>query len=478
MHRRSPGPLLIILFCAALTLLWIPGVKYPVVSDTVNYALLGRSLWLNGMYELYGQPYANHLPLHPFLSFPLIPIFGFHLGMHVTTLLAGFLVLIATFLLTRRVIKTSSHINRGHGSQQLTTGSGPRHSSFCTTVAALTAAAVLLHPSFILMSMLGSADLLFATLFLFSLFFFLKAEDDERWYLAAGITAGLSCLTRYNGLPLFPLFLFWTWWARRKDLTNKWFGCGIGIGIGIASMWFFRNYLVFGNAFHSNYTAELAQEAPNPVVMFFRNILYYGNPIHNVFPFLFLFALIGLRRHAKHYPFIVLAMLAGFSLSMIWWVQAIRFMFPGFVLLLFFAVLGLIDVFLYLKKSSVLVTLLIVAGISLQSVSVCLYTYGECNAWFDNSFGFLPKNMGLTPEGFYAWHKARNYINEHGEQGATVYYEQPEEAEGVFRPDFRMKNDQAICPAYKITQRPAQEEEIVFETEEWPVTAVVRVGCF
>ncbi len=89
--------------CIVLVLLWRPGLQYPVVSDAVHYGLLGRDLWLHGTYILSGIPYANHLPLHAFLSFPFTQLLGFHLGMHVTSLIGGFLALIATFFLTRKV---------------------------------------------------------------------------------------------------------------------------------------------------------------------------------------------------------------------------------------------------------------------------------------------------------------------------------------------------------------------------------------
>lgn len=457
MHRRWVAAIFLIVCCGILTILWLPGLKYPVVSDTVHYGLLGRSLWERGTYALEGVPYANHLPLHAFLSYPFTRLLGFHSGMHVSSLIAGFGVLIAAFFLSKRVSGSTS-----------------------LTMPMMVTAAILIHPAFVLMSMLGSADLLFAALFLTSLLFFLTAEDDRRWYIAAGIVAGLASLTRYNGLPLFALFFGWVCWKRRADLRSKWFWLGLGLGLGLATLWFVRNAITFGNPFYSNYTAELAQEAPNPIIMFLRNIVYYGNPIHNVFPFFFVFALYGLYRHARQQLFLVLAMLAGAMLSMIWWVQAIRFLFPAFVILLFFAVWGVGDVLskAVSGKRKAGIAFVIVCGVLVQSTSLCLYTYGECNAAFDRSVGILPKNMGLTPEGFYAWHLARNAINRIAEPGASVFYEFPEESLGIFRSDLRITSDSSVCSAYRITQRPAAGgEEILFQTDAWPVTSVVRGEC-
>ena len=107
MHSRRFSVIFLGALCLLLTLLWLPGLKYPVVSDTVNYAFLGRSLWTHGTYMLNGIPYANQLPLHAFLSYPLTLVFGFHLGMHVASLLGGFGVLVATFLVSRRALSSS-----------------------------------------------------------------------------------------------------------------------------------------------------------------------------------------------------------------------------------------------------------------------------------------------------------------------------------------------------------------------------------
>jgi len=435
-----------------LTVLWLPGLRFPVVSDTLNYAFLGKNVWEQGAYTLTGMPYTKHLPLHALVSYPLIRTFGVHFGMHLSTLLGGFGVLTATFLLVRRLLRSPA-------------------------LAAATTAAVLAHPGFVLMSMLGSADLLFTTLFLLALYFYVKAEDERRFYLLAGACAGLSCLTRYNGITLFPLFLGYALWKRPRHLRSAWLWGGIAVGPAIFSTWLLRNFLVFGNPLYSGYAGELQQEAPSLVEQFLSNVAYYGNPLHNLFPFFFVFALIGLWRHARTQPFLLLAMLAAWLLSSIWWVQAIRFFFPGYPLLLVFAILGLIDVLHWRSRSLLILPLLITAGIGVQSLSFCLYTYGDCNAWFDRRVGILPKNMGLTPEGFYAWHLARNFINDHAERGALVYYEMPEVSESVFRSDLHVVADRNLCPLYRITQRPEPDAEILYTTAAAPETAVTLQRC-
>lgn len=454
MSPRTFTPLFLGGCCVLLTILWLPGFTYPVVSDTVYYAELGRSLWQHGTYMLEGVAHAKYLPLHAFLSYPLVALTGMQAGMHLTTLFGGFAVLITAFFLARRI--------------------GPKKDR--QILAAALCIAILIHPAFILMSMVGSADLLFTALFLLSLLFFLKAEYDTRWYNGAFAVAGLASLARYNGIPLFALFLGWVMWKRPQDLRNCWFWCGIGLGLGIVSLWFARNALVFGNPFTSGYTNELQNESDGPVAQLISNLFYYSNPVHNVFPFFFVFAIAGVIRHARKYPFVVAAIITALPLSLIWWVQAIRFLFPAWVLLLFFAVLALHDLMRWSRKSVVIITSVIIIGITLQSLSICLYTYGACNAWFDRTVGIVPKNMHISSEGFYTWGLARDYINEHLEPGAAVVFEFPQN-ERIFRSDLQIIDTLSTCPAYRITQRPEEGQEVLFQTKDEPVNFVTMSKC-
>lgn len=412
---------------AVLTVLWLPSLRYPVVSDTVRYAELGRSLWEDGRYALDGEPYALHLPLHAALSYPFTRTLGLHAGMHALSLLGGIAVLIVTFFLVRRF--------------------------FGIAVGMLATIAVLAHPGFLFLATTGSADLTFASLFLGSVLAYAAAESDRRWYLLCGALAGLACLTRYNGAPLFGLFLLHALLERRTDLRSGWFWGGMALGAGIFGTWFLRNFLVFGDPFYSGYRTELAKRGgmlPNVS----RNLLYYANPIHNVFPFFFPFVLYGLWKHGRSQPLLSLAMVAGLLLALVWWVQAIRFAFPGIVILLVFAAAGLADV--ARRAPRVVAAIILAAGIALQSLSVCLYASGACNARFDRSFGkflggIVPADMGLSTEGMYAWGLAR---------------------------DFIARSAPPACGAYVISREPpASGEQVVFETEASPVTRVLLQEC-
>ncbi len=441
--------------CLILILLWLPGLRYPIVSDTAVYALLGKSIWEHGTYMLYGAPFAKQLPLQAILSYPFTQLFGYHVGMKLMTLLAGCGILVVTHALTRR--------------------------AFSQVIATVTVLALLFHPGFVLMTMLGSADLLFTFLFLLSLLFFVRADTDERWYAAAGICVGLACLTRYNGIPLFLLLPAYAAWKRPRDLRRPWLWIGLALGAGLFSLWFLRNWMTFGNPFHTAYTAELSQTSPDHAAQLVSNVFYYLNPFHNIF-FLFPFALWGLWKFASKQPFLVLAMVAVWLLALIWWVQAIRFLFPGYPILIAFGIAGVCDLARYARPfvSAFLIACLL-GFATAHAASLCLYTYGGCNALFDRRVGILPKDMHLTSEGFYMWSLARDYLDTHAEKNAVFVTNDPLEGvvwqTGVFRPDIRViENDDGSCPSYRIGNEAHPGEEVRFTTPP-PVNMVMEMKC-
>ncbi len=461
MHRflshRLFAPLFLLGCCAVLAVLWLPGLRYPLVSDPAIYAQLGKSMWEHGVYTLLGAPFAKHLPMHAILSYPLTRALGFQLGMKTLSLLAGFGVLLMTYLTARRMFRS-------------------------TLIAALATAGVLLHPAFVLMATMGSADLTFTFFFLASVFFLLRAEDDPLCYLLSGLSAGMMCLTRYNGFPILLLFPCWILWARRSHLYSPWIWLGTIFSFLLPSFWFLRNFLTFGDPLHSEYTAELQTIAPDHLRQFLSNAVYYINPIHNILPVLLLLSLYGLFRFGRQQIFIILCMFAIWAITAIWWVQAIRFAFPGYPLLTIFAAAGLVDLCMHQGKRLLILFVSAVAVLFLIShaASLCVYTYGACNAWYDRTIGGIPKNLGLTPEGYYAWDQGRNFLNAHAPKGAVVAtndpYSTPTWQTGVFRPDMHVVVREQ-CGAYGIDQQVRAGEEVLFQTKDAPVTYVVRRKC-
>lgn len=446
------------LACGVLALLWSASFRYPIVSDTAGYALLGESVWQSGSYSLLGVPHARHMPLHAILSYPLVAAFGYGAGMNLSTLFAGFAVILLSYALLRR--------------------------AFSEPVALLAAALLPFHHGFVFMASAGSADLLFTALFLAALTAYLRAKNDERFYLLAGVLTGLACLTRYNGAPLFLLFLLHASLERRASLRSGWFWAGGLLGAALFSLWFLRNTLTLGGPFVSEYGGYLAGRQVDFTAQFFSNILYYANPAQNLLPVLAAFAVYGLiccRNSSTR--FLLLSLGAAWLLTSVWPVQAMRFAFPGYPILFGFAAAGLLHLWQRFPRRRTAVFACI--GFLLAATHIgalCLYSLGSCNAWFDRTVGLVPANLGLSTEGLQSWHEAREFIDAHAEPGSLVLVDSPVHARvwkrGVFRDNLRVSDARGgACPVYRITGESAAGDDVLFSTPNSPVLHVARDAC-
>lgn len=451
--RRRPWMILPPAFLA-LILLWWPGLRLPVLSDTTVYALLGESLWRHGTYVFDGAPYAKHLPLHAFVSYPFISMTTAVAGMKISSLLAGWGVLLATYLLIKR--------------------------AFSPMVAVLTVVLVLFHHGFVLIAQLGSADLLFTALFLGSLAVFTASDEDPRRYLLAGLLLGLASLTRYNAVLLFLFYPAFVAWKRPRHFRSRWFWSGLLLALVLFGLWFLRNYITFGDPFFTAYSTEYHAEAPFLPVLLLRNTLYYLGPFKNVLPFLFVLGLLGLWRFGRSRPLLLIGMVSILAVALLWWVRALRFAFPAYPIFLAFAAAELLHLWGRYRRARLLLVLLIVASVFLHVLSLCLYSYGSCNAWFDRTVGRIPADLHLSPEGLYGISVARDYIDTHAATGAFVLVREPNYFvwnRGVFRPDLRVISDlSGGCPAYEIEQR-ATGIPPVFVTPSVPRTMVLLHDC-
>lgn len=438
--------------CAILVLLWFPSLKYPVVSDTLIYALLGKSLWTTGTYVLDGAPHVKYLPTYPFFAYPLAWLFGITPGMKLASLFSGMGVLIAAYALLRRM--------------------------FSRGIAICSIALLLFHHGFIVMTMLGASDLLCTLFFLLSLLCYLQAEKNQRWYILCGLFLGGSLLTRYNAVPLLLFYPAYTLLARRYHIRSVWFWTGMLLGGGIFSLWFIRKALLTGSPFSNDYTAEFAERSMGTIKNALVNIVYYADPLKNILPILFLSSIYGIIRRRGRPLFLMGAMTAVWAIFLVWPVRNIRYLIPGYVILIGFGVVGLFDLVKRAGRFKIPIAAAIAAGlISTHALAACLYAYGACNAAFDRTIGGIPKNLGLASEGFYAWHLGRDYINKHAETGATVIDDSSVFSPGMFRSDLRVMDDRTACPVYMITQKAGPREEVLFQTGDWPITYVVRTGC-
>ncbi|MDD5026153.1 MAG: glycosyltransferase family 39 protein [Candidatus Peribacteraceae bacterium] len=446
-------PLLLAFLCAFFVALTFPGFQFPVVSDTIIYALTGQSFWTTGHYALFGEPHAKYLPLFGILSYPLVWAFGMQVGMKVASIAAGCGVLVVTYFLLRR--------------------------AFSQQVAVLATFFLAIHHGFVFMAMVGSADPLFVLLFLASVLAYVKGSDDRRWYLPMGIAVGLACLARYNGIPLFPLFLVAAFVQRREDLKSGWFWAGLAAGGALFSIWLIRNALTFGNPLYTEYSSEWTANSLGFVSQLFANMLFYFNPLHNIL-LLLPFALWGMIKASRFRWLLIFAMLTAWVLTSFWWVEGMRFALAGFPILIGFAAFGLLDVVCRVPRTIGYSAITIIVLVHIAALS--LYAYGSINAWFDRTVGLLPNDLHLSSEGFWAWQRARDFVDVHAESGAVVRVAPLAEVgwkgQEIFRKDLRLLSDpKNECPVYEIAQRVRSGTTVIFQTESWPVTYVFLSPC-
>lgn len=443
------------LSCLLLLILWIPGLAYPAWADTAYYALLGESLWTHGAYALDGVPHAKFLPLHAFYAYPFVAIFGYATGMKVATLVAGWAVILAGYGLIKE--------------------------SISRTVALVAVLFLLIQPGFLLTTMLGSSDALFAALLLGSGYFFVKAENNKTLYLWTGILLGLACLTRYNGVPMFGVYALWMLWKRRQDLLQPWSWAGFGLGAAIFGSWFVRNFLVFGDPFYTEYIVQQAT-GPTFIEQVTTNIAYYLNPLYSILPIFGASALWGLMRYGKKQPFLILFTVGAMALALIWWARGARYLVPVLPILLAFAVLGLHDLLNRTHYKRTLITMTVATLLLTHIPILCAYNYGMCNAWMDRHIGIFPQNLHLTPEGMYVWNEGVKYVNAEVPLNAIVTTDLDKTETAVlghtFRSDLHLtERGNPTCAQYKLTQSGAIDGTVLFESVNQPTTRVLKMDC-
>jgi len=442
--------------CILLLIFWLPALAYPTWADTAYYALLGKSIWTTGAYALDGVPHAKFLPLHAFYAYPFTVLFGYGIGMKVSTLVAGCSVILASYVLLKETVSRSTWL--------------------------IVATLLLLQPGFILSTMLGSADLLFTALILTSAIFFVQADRQPTFYLWSGVLLGLACLTRYNGIPIFGIYGLYLLWKRPHDLRHIWSWAGGIVGIAILGLWFLRNFLVFGNALHTEYVTVQAGSSSSIVTQIINNSFYYADPLHSVLPVLFLLALWGVRRSGSKQTFLIFFALGATALALIWWSHGVRYMVPILPILLGFSVIGFIDLLERVNHKNLMI-ISMTALIVLTHVPVlCAYSYGSCNAWMDNHIGILPPFLGVSPEGMTSWNEAKNYVNAQVPNDSMVAtgLDDVEIAvlESTFRPDLQIiTRSNAQCPYYDLTQMREFSGSVLFTSENEPTARVTVVEC-
>ncbi|MBI1934486.1 glycosyltransferase [Candidatus Peregrinibacteria bacterium] len=410
----------------ALFLLWLPNLRYPIVSDSMEYAHLSQNFWTTLSYQLQGVPHRYHLPLFPIMSYWSIALFGFNYGLKVASLLYGIVMYILVFSFVR-ILRPTDRV---------------------TPV--LTLSLLLLSFPTVWLLSLGNADTFFAVLFFAALISYLKAQARPRLYLLSGLFIGLASLSRYPGLTLIPIIGLHALLTRRKDFRSAYFWFQFLIAFGLFSVWPMRNALLFGSLRDGHLVNEFNREG-DLLGYIWHDLLYYLNPMHSILLFA-VPAAWGLMRYGRRHLLVSIAIPGSMLLALIYHAVTVRFMIVTIPLLLFFAALGVQDA--WQKWPRLLILPFLVVALSVQASLVCFYSLPQCHAWIDRlTIPRLPKDFGWTQEGFESFQEAVDWVG----RAAPVNAELSEEFIGdplVWENFHRLRSDVAVRTRFSC-ERPA-----------------------
>lgn len=392
MMRR---PWLFLTLCALiLIVLWIPNLRYPLVSDPVYYAHTSQSFWQTGTYQVLGEPHEVFPPMHPILSYPFVAMAGLNYGMKLASLVYGILLMIAVFFFLRRQSPQDVVLRY-----------------------AVTTLLLFCYTSTWLLSV-GNADALYGAEFFLILILYLKAERRPWLYLPLGVLLGMTLLTRYMGACLIPILFFHTLCTRRQHLRNVYFWLQWPLAVLVFSPWLIRNKLTFGTwtLWHIQTQIDDVKDY-TATYLLIRNTLFYLNPIHSIGLLIPLF-LIGLaatfRKHLLLAIAIPLSILPGIEYQ----TASSRYLVATIPLMLVFVVEGIRTCRKFLPLW--LVTSYVVLALATQTALTCVYTLPRCHAFVDRTFPVLPLQLGIYQESIENIQQAVDWVNAHAESGSTV----------------------------------------------------------
>lgn len=108
-------------------------------------------------------------------------------------------------------------------------------------------------------------DVPFTFLFLCAICAWVLAEQDPRWYLAAGVAVGMATMTRsLMGLALFPIFALEAWVGRRwngpRQVPWRWLAGGLALAVLPLTAWYARILILYRAQFFARHATWLSEE--------------------------------------------------------------------------------------------------------------------------------------------------------------------------------------------------------------------------
>ena len=438
--------------------LWSPSLMNPsyLDNDVQKYALLSENIINSGTYSLLGKFHALYPPGHSLLAIPFILAFGKVLGFKILSFFWSFIFLTLSFYL---IYDKKEPLK-----------------------AYILVLLLLLNHIFVYNSMMGGSDIVFSAFFIFCLFSFKLAQKNKLFYVLTGIFLGLACLVRYAGVALFLIFGIYVLLDNYKKLFKKEFILMNLTAIFIICLWLFRNFLVFGNPFHTKYLSVHKALITAPSLGPLNSFFFYINPIHSIMPILFLFMIYGIIKTFKKNKLFLISILVYVSLYICWGINPrARHLLPLFPILLFFAIEGFKQLLIQYKKIKILITILFIIGVLMSAGMILIYSYGETNYIIDKFSNIIPKNLGLSSEQHYSIAQNIDYINRFNPKDSFIVLDELRKnlwyKEGVFRKDIILINNNQtnICSNNCYSIEKACKDDYLFRTDSEPKHCVKKL---
>jgi 4-amino-4-deoxy-L-arabinose transferase-like glycosyltransferase len=121
--------------------------------------------------------------------------------------------------------------------------------------AAVAAVVILVSAPLFQFARSGTMDVLLTFFMLLAVYAYLKTADQSRWWLVAGLAAGLAVMTKgAAAVPLLASLSIATVWERKRLGRDFWAGLGILIVVG--GTWHFVMIYLHGKAFLNDYLGQ------------------------------------------------------------------------------------------------------------------------------------------------------------------------------------------------------------------------------
>jgi 4-amino-4-deoxy-L-arabinose transferase-like glycosyltransferase len=121
--------------------------------------------------------------------------------------------------------------------------------------AAVAAVVILVSAPLFQFARSGTMDVLLTFFMLLAVYAYLKTADQSRWWLVAGLAAGLAVMTKgAAAVPLLASLSIATVWERKRVGRDFWAGLGILIVVG--GTWHFVMIYLHGKAFLNDYLGQ------------------------------------------------------------------------------------------------------------------------------------------------------------------------------------------------------------------------------